>query len=422
MSDFRKIQLPNGLRIVLAPQPASLATTVMVLVSAGSLYETKATNGLSHFLEHMCFKGTTKRLNQQVIASELDSLGAEYNAFTGREYTGYFAKARREDFDKILDIVSDMYLNPVFNPAEIEKERGPIIEEINMYEDLPMRRVEELFFELVYGDQPAGWDIAGPKENILKLQREDFIKYRKNHYLANSTVVVISGGFDPIDAEEKVRSYFGDLANGAKDGKLPVKEEQAAPRFRNFEKKSDQTHLVLGFRAFGLHDPRRYALQVLADILGGGMSSRFFQKIRTELSAAYYVGAEADLYTDHGLLLMNAGIDHQKIDQVLEVAIREFSVVKNELVSNEELQRAKEHMIGNLFLSLEKSDEVAGFYGSQEILMGSLAKPEEIAAKIQAVSAEDIKKVANDIIQNDRLNFSMISPLSGKDFSSILKV
>lgn len=422
MSDFRKIILPNGLRIVLAAQPASLATTVMVLVSAGSLYETKATNGLSHFLEHMCFKGTTKRANQQVIASELDSLGAEYNAFTGREYTGYFAKARREDFDKILDIVSDMYLNPVFNLEEIEKERGPIIEEINMYEDLPMRRVEELFFELVYGDQPAGWDIAGPKENILKLQREDFLEYRKNHYLANSTAVIISGGFDLAEAEEKVRHYFGGLAGGEKGSKPAVKEEQTEPRFRNFEKKSDQTHLVLGFRAFGLNDERRYTLQVLADILGGGMSSRFFQRIRTELSAAYYVGAEADLYTDHGLLLMNAGIDHQKIDQVLGAAIKEFVTIKNELVSAEELQRAKEHMIGNLFLSLEKSDEVAGFYGGQEILMGSLVKPEEIAARIQAVSAEDVKKVANEIFQNNRLNFAMISPLSGKDFSSILKV
>lgn len=422
MSDFRKVVLPNGLRIVLASQPASLATTVMVLVGAGSLYETKATNGLSHFLEHMCFKGTTKRANQQVIASELDSLGAEYNAFTGREYTGYFAKARREDFDKILDIVADMYLNPVFDPREIEKERGPIIEEINMYEDLPMRRVGELFFELVYGDQPAGWDIAGPKENILKLQRDDFLEYRKNHYLANSTVVVISGSFDPAAAEEKVRNYFGTLNGGPKKGRAAVKEEQTAPRFSNFEKKSDQTHLVLGFRAFGLNDNRRYILQVLADILGGGMSSRLFQKIRTELSAAYYVGAEADLYTDHGLLTMNAGIDHQKIESVLAAAIGEFVDLKEKPVGTEELQRAKEHLIGNLFLSLEKSDEVAGFYGGQEILTGELAKPEEIARRIQAVQAEEIKELAQEIFQNDRLNFSMISPLAGKDFSSILKM
>jgi predicted Zn-dependent peptidase len=311
----------------------------MVLVQAGSKYETKEVNGLSHFLEHMCFKGTTQRPSQFVIASELDGLGAEYNAFTGLEHTGYFAKVRNGKFDEILTIISDLYLNPIFDPAEIEKERGPIIEEINMYEDLPMRRVQELFFDVVYGDQPAGWSIAGTKENIRQLVREDFIHYRTAHYVAGASIVVIAGGFDLRGVEEKVERAFTTLTVGAKAPKVPVVEGQTQPQFKVIEKQSDQTHLVLGFRAIDIHDDRRFALQLLADLLGGGMSSRLFQRIRTEMGAAYYVKAEADLFTDHGVMTMAAGVDHAKLTPVIKAGIEEFVKLKDQLVGEEELRR-----------------------------------------------------------------------------------
>lgn len=414
--------LENGMRLILVPQPTSLATTVMVLVEAGSKYETKEINGLSHFLEHMCFKGTQKRPTQLIISSELDSLGAEYNAFTSQEYTGYFAKTRNKNFEKILDIIADMYLNPVFDPKEIDKERGPIIEEINMYEDLPMRKVQDRFLRLVYGDQPAGWDVAGTKENIRRLQREDFLRYREQHYAAKATIILVAGGFNPDGLQEKIEKIFTAIKVGDKAPKVAVIEKQGKPESSLTYKATDQTHLVLGFRAFDVHDERRFALGVITDILGGGISSRLFQKIRSELSAAYYVNASSDLYTDHGLFTMSAGVDNSKVDEAVKIALNECAELKEKLLDEKELKKAKEHLIGNLFLSLESSDELASFYGGQEIVRNELMTPQVIADKIQAVTLEDIRGVARFIFQNDRLNLALIGPLKDEDFSAILKV
>ncbi len=420
---FQRIQFNNGLRLILVPLTRSLNTTVMVLVEAGSEYETKEINGLSHFLEHMCFKGTTKRPNQLIISSELDSLGAEYNAFTSQEYTGYFAKARNQKLNQLLDIITDLYLNPLLKPEDIEKERGPIIEEINMYEDLPPRKVHDLFLNLVYGDQPAGWDIAGTKENILKFQREDFLAYRDKHYIASKTILVLAGGFSRFRIEEKVQKYFEGIKIGEKEQKFPVREEeQTKPKFLISFKKTDQTHLILGFRAFDIHDERRFALGVLADILGGSISSRLFQKIRSELGAAYYIRATTDLYIDHGLFLISAGINNEKVEDSIKNILQECHWFKENLVSEKELKKSKEHLIGELFLSLETSDELASFYGIQEIVGHELKTPQEIARKIQEVTPEDIRKIAQFLFQENRLNLAMIGPLKDKDFSNILKI
>ena len=218
--------LPNKLRFIIVPQKDSLTVTVAVLVAAGSKYETNDINGLSHFLEHMCFKGTEKRPRPIDIASELDGMGAHYNAFTSHEYTSYYAKVRGTLFSKALDVVSDLYLHPTFRKEDIEIERGVIIEEINMYEDNYPRKVEELFFELVYGDQPAGWSIAGTKENIKKLTREDFISYREKNYLPESTVVVVSGNVDAEEAEKELKKQFSSLVEGQKMEKEKVFELQ----------------------------------------------------------------------------------------------------------------------------------------------------------------------------------------------------
>ena len=422
MKIFKKIKLDNGLRIILVPDEHSLATTVMVLVAAGSIYETKETNGLSHFLEHMCFKGTTKRPSNSMIASELDGLGAEYNAFTSHENTSYYAKARNKDFDKILDIVSDMYLNPLFDPEQIEKERGPIIEEINMREDLLHSRVQESFLGLVYGDTPAGWKIAGPKENILSLKRDDFLKYRGSHYVAEGTLVVVAGGFESKSVEEKIKKYFESIYTGAKSSRPKTSESQEKPQSRVDFKESDQTHLALGFRAFDLFDERRFALEVLTNVLGGNMSSRLFQKIRTEMSAAYYVSASADLYTDHGLFLASAGVDHKKIESVLKAILEECRALKEKEVPQDELRRSKDNINGHIFLSLESSDELAGFYGGQEILGVPMLTPKELSEKIEKVGAKEIQEVANAIFTNDRLNLAVIGPFKDKKFSDILRV
>ena len=420
--EFKKVKFDNGLRLLLIPQPSSLATTVLVLVAAGSKYETKEINGLSHFLEHMVFSGTQKRPHLIDISSELDSLGSKYNAFTSHEYTGYFAKAQNKHFDHLLEIIADMYLNSRFDPEEIEKERGPIIEEINMYEDMPMRNVQDIFMKLVYGDQPAGWSIAGTKDNIRKLERDDFLKYRREHYVAEATVVLVAGGFDYKGIEDKVKNIFSGIHHGNKAPKIAVKESQKKPAYLVSHKDSDQTHLILGFRAFDIFDQRRFTLQVLATLLGGGMSSRLFQKIRTELGAAYYVTAEADLYTDHGLFAMSAGIAHDKIEIVVKTALAEFVKFKEKAVKTKELQRAKDYLIGHLFLSLESSDELAGFYGGQEILGTDISTPEILAKNIQAVTAAEIQSLADFLFQNEKLNMALIGPFKDKDFGSILKI
>jgi len=345
-----------------------------------------------------------------MIAEELASLGAQSNAFTSQEYTGYWAKAESHKLPKILEIVSDLYLNPIFNPEEIEKERGVVIEEINMYEDTPVRRIQELFTAVLYGDQPAGWDVAGRKDVIRKLTGGDFLKYRNRHYLAPKTVMVVAGNFKEKSVTGQVRGYFGGLERKIGARKPNTKEAQRKPNILIKFKKSDQSHLVLGTRTFNIFDGRRYVLQVLTDILGGGMSSRLFKKVREELGAAYYVNAGADFYLDHGYLAVSAGVDHQKMKAVIGAILEEFARMKEELVPARELQKSKDHLVGNIILSLETSDELAGYYGEQEILTHSILPAKRLIAKIQGVKAGEIRAVANSIFRNDKLNLAVIGP------------
>lgn len=423
MKNVKKIVLKNGLRIVLVSQPSTLAASVLILVEAGSEYETKRVNGVSHFLEHMMFKGTTNRPHAGMIAEELASLGAQSNAFTAQEYTGYWAKAESKKLPKILEIVSDLYLNPLFNPEEIEKERGVIIEEINMYEDTPMRRVQEIFTSLLYGDQPAGWDVGGEKEIIHTLMKDDFVKYRDERYVAQGTVVIVAGRFNEKQVVNQIKAYFGGLPRKKASAKSKTKEPQRKPQTLVKFKESGQSHLVLGFRAFDLFDKRRYAIQVMADLLGGGMSSRLWKSVRDELGAAYYVSADADLFLDHGVFEISAGVDHGKIDVVIEAVLKECRRLRDELVPEKELQKTKDHMIGGLILGLETSDSLASFYGGQEILTQKLLPPQEIIDTIRKVSAADIRAVAKAIFVDKGLNLAVIGPYQNEElFTKILKI
>lgn len=418
---FKRIVLKNGLRVILAPQKG-LAATALVLVEAGSEYETKDINGLSHFLEHLMFKGTTNRPRPGEISEELDSLGAEYNAFTSQEYTGYWAKAQKGKLPQILEIVSDLYLNQIFNVQEMDKERGVVIEEINMYEDTPMRRVHEIFTQLLYGDQPAGWDIAGRKEVINTITRENIVAYRDRHYIAPATAAVIAGDFNEKKVTKLAEDIFSGMKRGRKIKKLETKEKQAKPAILTKFKESDQTHLVVGVRAFDTFDKRRFAIQVMADVLGGGMSSRLFKKVRGELGAAYYVRAGSELFLDYGNFSVSAGVDHRKLEIVLKAILREFERLVEELVDKAELQKAKDHIVGNFILGMETSDELAGFYGSQEILAEKLLKPSQIIDKIQKVTSEEIRSLAKTIFKNEALNLALIGPYQhGETFKKILR-
>ncbi len=412
MQPYRKTVFTNGLRVITIPRKDDLATTFLVLVEAGSKYETKKVNGVSHFLEHMCFKGTAKRPTALRITSELDGLGADYNAFTAQEYTGYFAKVEAHKIDAALDIVADLYLNPVFNTAEIEKEKGVVIEELNMYEDLPMKKINDHFMQLLYGDQPAGWDVGGTKAVVRTLTKDQITDYRTGHYLPQATVVVVAGAMNETEMLKKIEASFGAMPMGVKVGKNPVIENQTEPRVLLVSKKVDQTHIVIGCRAFASNESRRFALEVLSDILGGGMSSRLFQKVREELGAAYYVKSSVDLFTDHGFLAVNAGVDQTKMYAVIDVVLSEMKRLADESVPAEELVRAKNHLIGRIILGLEASDELASFYGVQEIDGTGLMTPQELVAKIQAVTTHEIQAVAREIFRNDRLNMAVIGPLT----------
>ncbi|MFH1759230.1 MAG: pitrilysin family protein [Patescibacteria group bacterium] len=413
MKNFKKTILNNGLRIITVPQDG-LSATVLVLVEAGSKYETKKINGLSHFLEHMCFKGTARRPSALAISSELDQLGSEYNAFTGQEYTGYYAKVKSDYLETAVDIIADLYSNPVFNIEEIEKEKGVIIEELNMYEDMPPHKAAQLFEELLYGDQPAGWPIGGKKEVIRRLGRDDFIKYRGRHYVAKATAVVVAGAFNEKQVIKQLKNSFTGVPSAKKFGKIKTKESQKTSQATVFNKKSDQTHIVLGCRAFDIFDERKYTLEVLNNILGGGMSSRLFQVVREQLGAAYYIKSHRVTYSDHGYWAAYAGVDHKKISEVLTAILQEMKRLTIEKVSGEELRRAKNHLSGQEVLGLETSDAQAMYYGMQEILQKDILNPKEWLKKFRAVTADNIQKVAQQIFKDKNLNLAVVGPFKDK--------
>lgn len=412
---FKKTVLKNGLRIVTIPMEDNPSVTVLMMVEAGSKYETKSINGLSHFLEHMVFKGTTKRPKAILISKELDSIGANYNAFTSQETTGYYAKADKKHFEKILDIVSDMYLNPIFDKEEIEKEKGVIIEEIRMYNDLPQRKVQEDFLELLFGDQPAGWEIAGTEENIRSFTREQFIDYRNKHYVSSATTVIISGNFNEKKAIKGVEKIFSNISNGKKDKKEKVIEKQDKPAIKIRYKETDQSHLVIGCRTFPITDKRVPTMLVLSTILGSGMSSRLFSKMRDQLGICYYVNASHDLFTDHGDLAISAGVDNSRVVEGVKGIIEECRRLKEEIITEEELRKAKDYLAGTIMLSLETSDARAEYCGSQEIIKGKIESPDELIKKIENVKADEVRELARETFVNSKLNMAIIGKYKDKD-------
>lgn len=406
-----KIKLPNGLRVVVVPMKNNPTVTVEVLVEAGSHYEEKKLNGLSHFLEHMCFKGTTNRPSALTITHELDSYGAENNAFTGEEVTGYWAKARAKYFARIFDVVADLYLNPLLPAPDLERERGVIIEEINMYEDMPQRLIHDLIEATMYGpQQPAGRPIIGPKENIRRFTRDDFVTYRATHYVPSKTILVVAGNVEPKEVKKYALEYFGGLPKEKRISKDPVRITQKAPQFKQKEKKTEQTHLAFGFHSYGARDPRALPANVLGAVLGQGMSSRLFQKLREELGVCYYAKSRHEEHTDTGAFKIVAGVDNKRVLEVIGEIVKEIRRLKTERIPDKELKKAKELMIGRLSMGLESSDSLAEFYGLDELMRGKMESPEEAIAKIKKITPAQLKKIANDIFKNKNLNLALIGP------------
>jgi len=420
---FHKTILKNGLRIITHPMENTQAVTLLILVGAGSKYEKKETNGISHLLEHMAFRGTKKRPRTLDIAKELDKVGGLYNAFTGKELMGFWVKVDSKHFDLSCDILSDMIFNSLFKEKEIEKEKKAIIEEINMYLDTPQTYVLELWEKLLYGDQPAGWMVAGEKETVKKISQKDILNYFKSQFGAKNIVISLAGNFKEKEATQKIKKFFGKFKNIKTISKKSVIEEQKSPRILLQQKETDQTHLTLGVRAFNLFSPKRYPLAVLANLLGGIMSSRLFLEIREKRGMAYYIRTIPEDYTDSGYLVTHAGINNKRVEKAIEIILKEYKKLKEKKVPKDELQKAKDNIKGHLYLGLETSDAWAVYLGAQEILREKISTPEEECEKIDRVNQDDILKVAREIFQPKKLNLALIGPFKDKgEFKKMLKL
>lgn len=392
------------------------SATTLVLVGAGSRYENKKNSGISHFLEHMAFKGTKNRPTAREISSIIDGIGAESNAFTGKEITGYYIKSSSQHVDLALDILSDMLTNLLLDPAEIDKERGVILEEINLYEDTPSRKIGDIFEDLLYGNTPMGWDISGSKEVIKSVAHEDFVAYMKSLYSADNIVVVIAGKFDEQKTIAEIEAKFGVLSQFKTSTFEKVQEEQKGPQVLLKHKKTEQSHFALGVRTVGIHDDRENnILGVLASVLGGGMSSRLFHEVRERRGLAYYVRAYSENYEDVGYLAAFAGVDKTRIDEAIKVVRDELlKIGNNGEISEEELVKAKEYMKGHFILDLEDTRSVASHYSTDLVLKGKMENPDEVLRQIDAVTLEDVVTAAKKYIKPEAMNLAIIGDFDDK--------
>jgi predicted Zn-dependent peptidase len=420
---YKKTTLSNGLRIITIPMKGTKAVTVLVTVGTGSKYETKENNGISHFLEHMSFKGTKKRPSSLEINETIDRIGGFNNAFTGKEETGYWAKADSKYLDLLLDWVSDILLNSKLGEKEIENEKGVIVEELNLRFDTPIVYIEDFWEETLYKNQPAGWSLGGEKENIMKIKRPQFLDYLKNHYSSKNIIICVAGKIDSKTVEQKINKYFKNINIKNPKPKLKVFENQTKPEVAFHFKKANQTQIALGVRGFNLFQPQRIAQALLAKILGGFMSSRLFILMRDKKGLTYYVRTSSESYTDTGYLVTWTGVDNNRVEEAIKLILKEYQSFKNKKIDKSELQKAKENIKGNLILSMESSDAQASFYTDQELLIGKILSPEQIFKKINAITVDDIQKLAKDIFRPEKLNLALIGPFKNKEkFNKLLKI
>ncbi len=410
MSTFNLERLDNGLRILTAPMESAQSVTCAIMLAAGSRYETADTNGIAHFAEHMFFKGTERRPTARDISKEIDAIGGEFNAFTGKEYTGYYVKCAAESRDVALDVLVDMLRNSKFDSEEIDREKGVIIEEMNMYYDTPRDFISGVYEELLYGDQPLGWDIIGRKETIRSATHDTFRSY-VDHWYKPSRMVVGIGGKLGEGLHARIAELLGDLpqAETAEPEAARVSLNGTA-QVKVHTKASDQAHICLGVHSYPLEHPDRYVLQVLSVILGGGMSSRLFTEVRERRGLAYYVYGLNHSYTDAGSLYAQAGVDINRIDDAVSTIAAELKKIAEDAVPQDELDKAKSFAKGRFVLQLETSQGLIMFGLRREVLESRTPDPEEILAELDKVTGEDVQRVARELIENRGTNLAVIGP------------
>jgi predicted Zn-dependent peptidase len=410
MSNFQIDHLDNGLRILTAPLESAQSVTCAIMLAAGSRYETPDTNGIAHFSEHMFFKGTEKRPTARDISKEIDAIGGEFNAFTGKEYTAYYVKCAAESRDVALEVLVDMLRNSKFAEEEINREKGVIIEEMNMYFDTPRDYIGGVYEELLYGDQPLGWDIIGRKETVRGATHDTFASYL-GHWYKPSRMVLGVGGAIGEGLHERAEELLGDLQDGETGEPAPAEVAAAnGSRVKIHTKQSDQAHICVGVYSYPLHHPDRYALQILATILGGGMSSRLFTEVRERRGLAYYVFGINHSYTDTGSLFSQAGVDINRIDDAVTTIARELRKVASEPIPPDEIEKARSFAKGRFVLQLESPHGLIMFGLRRAVLEREVPGVQEILAELDKVTGEDVQRVARDLVDGRGLNLAVIGP------------
>lgn len=407
-----KQTLKNGLRVVTVPIKNTNAITAFLFIGTGSHHESKELSGISHYLEHLFFKGSKKYKTPYDIASTLDGIGAHYNAFTSEEWTAFYVKTIEDNVEIALDVMSDFLENPLFTAAEIEREKEVILEELNMYNDTPSRRIIDVLQEALYGDQPAGRDIGGTPKTVKSITKNNVVDYFEKQYKADNMALVFAGNITPENGTKLARKYFDAILVGKNEiEKRPVAQiSPSAPTVQIEEKQTDQVHLAIGFPTFSMTDERRYALRILTSTLGGGMSSRLFTEVREKRGLCYAIAASNESGTDYGFFFIYSGVTKGKTDQAIKTIVEELKKVKQHSVTKQELQKAQNIVESGLLLGLEQSDSVAQFWGVQEILKNEIQPPREYLDHIQKVTLDDVQSVANDIFVPAQARLALISP------------
>jgi predicted Zn-dependent peptidase len=410
MGIYEQQQLANGVRVVTAPVPTAKSVSCFVMLAAGSRYETRETNGIAHFAEHMFFKGTERRPQSRDITTEIDGIGGEFNAFTGKEYTGYYVRCAGEQRDTALDVLVDMLRNSKFEPEEIEREKGVIVEEMNMYFDTPRDFIGGAYDRLLYGDQPLGWDIIGSKDTVRAATRDTFTDYLGRWYKPERMVVGIGGAVGE-GLEARLEELLGDLEPHETPRPAPLEQTpNGGPRVYVHTKASDQAHLCLGVRSYPLEHPDRYPLQLLTTVLGGGMSSRLFLEVRERRGLAYYVFGHNSAYTDAGSLYSQAGVDINRIDEAVTTIVDQLKRIADEPVPPDELTKARNSAKGRFVLQLESPHGTIMFGLRRTVLEGRPVEPQEVLDGLDAVTAEDVQRVAQDLIGGGGFNLALVGP------------
>ncbi|USN53218.1 MAG: insulinase family protein [Candidatus Nomurabacteria bacterium] len=415
--------LKNGMRVLKVPLHETKAVTVLVLTKVGSRHESKPVNGISHFVEHLMFKGTKRRPSTLSISRLLDGVGAEYNAFTGKDHTGYYIKINSEHLHLALDVIADMLANSKFDAKEIDRERTVIIEEISMYEDNPLMYLEDIFEETMYAGSTLGQLIAGPRSVIRNVTRDTILKFYKTHYFPSNMMVVVSGRYNEETIDEQLAKLFTVPATKQKELTFkPFRYTGTKPRVRVMYKETEQAQIGIGYPAASYFDKSLPALSLLTSILGGNMSSRLFIQIRERRGLAYAIRCTPTVYEDTGNLYIQAGVAKERTEEAIKAILVELEKIRKQGITEAELKRAKEFIKGKLVLELEDSDHIGAWFGKQWLLTKKIETPAEKMAKIQRVTREEVNALARKIINPQKMNLAIIGPYKdAKRFENLVK-